>query len=104
MTKKRGEITNFSAVVSSGTIIFYKSREEFYLVVRNTVLPQGCFYVSLDWLARSIFFLRMDLELCFPLLQEMYLYKLQSNFALLLVVIVHFVMQYINFSDTLMSN
>lgn len=46
----------------------------------------------------------MDLELCFPLLQEMYLYKLQNNFALLLVVIVHFVMQYINFSDTLMSN
>lgn len=43
----------------------------------------------------------MDLELCFPLLQEMYLYKLQNNFALLLVVIVHFVMQYINFSDTL---
>lgn len=46
----------------------------------------------------------MDLELCFPLLQEMYLYKLQNNFALLLVVIVHFVMQYINFSDTLLSN
>lgn len=33
----------------------HKSREEFYLAVRNTVLLQGCFYVSLDWLARSIF-------------------------------------------------
>lgn len=46
----------------------------------------------------------MDLELCFPLLQEMYLYKLQNNLALLVVLIVHFVMQYINFSDTLLSN
>lgn len=46
----------------------------------------------------------MGLELCFPLLQEMYLYKLQNNLALLVVLIVHFVMQYINFSDTLLSN
>lgn len=47
----------------------------------------------------------MDLELCFLLLQEMYLYKLQNNFALLLVVIVHFVMQYISISViTLMSH
>jgi len=41
----------------------------------------------------------MDLELCFPLVQEMYLFKLPNNFTLLLVI-VHFVMQYINFSDT----
>lgn len=34
----------------------HESREEFYLGVRNTVLLQGCFYVLLGWLARSIFF------------------------------------------------
>lgn len=36
---KSGEITNFTAIVSSGTIYFssHKSREEFNLGVRNTV-------------------------------------------------------------------
>lgn len=56
MEEKKGENYQFSAIVISGTVIFFESREEFYLGVRNTVLLEGCFYVSLDWLARSIFF------------------------------------------------
>lgn len=103
---KQGEITNSSAIVSSGTILFFKSQvkgrviswcEEYSLTSR--VLLCVTRLVSKEHL-----FSGMDLDLCFPLLQEMYLYKLQNNFALLLVVIAHFVMQYINFSDTLMSN
>lgn len=99
--KNEGKITNFSAIVISGTVTFFKSWvkgrilswcEEYSLTSR--VLLCVARLVSKEHL-----FLRMDLELCFSLLQEMYLYKLQNNFALLLVVIVHFVMQYINFSD-----
>lgn len=56
--KKNREITNLVPLSFLEQLHFssHKSREEFYLGVRNRVLLQGCFYVLLDWLARSIFF------------------------------------------------